>query len=102
MIDSHEKFIAELKAAPQDISLPVFQDLMAQGYVDYVWNVSPSATDAACLVKSGDRGTLIDLTQTNLQHNACIFGQTHPGCHCTVTVSGPGLPEVVVGAFGIQ
>lgn len=100
--DAHEHFLAGLTAAPQDISMPVLEQFLADGYVDYQWNTSPSATDSACLMLDGDRGNLADLIEGGRQYSAPFYQKTHVGCHCSITISGPSLPDVVVTAFGVQ
>jgi hypothetical protein len=97
---SHEQFLAGLNAAPQDVSLPLLQGYVEQGYVDYVWNCSPSAVDAKCLSLDGERGAIADLLLV-LMHDAPIFEHSHVGCHCSITISGPDLPDIVIGAFGV-
>ncbi len=87
-------------AAPQDISRPIFEDLLSRGYVDTQWETNPGATDGPCLVKNGDRLPLAELI-AGLVHDAPIYEKTHVGCKCQVIVSGPDLPDIVVNAFGI-
>jgi len=96
---SHKDFLANLTAAPQDVSRPVFEQLIAEGYADTLWNTSASATDAACIARNLERMPLADMI-ANLQHDAPIYEKTHVGCTCSVTVSGAGKPDVVVNAFG--
>lgn len=98
---THEDFLAALKGAPQDVSLPILEEKIAEGYVDGVWNTSPSAVDAACLARGGERFALADFV-AGLVHAAPFFEKTHVGCHCTLTISGPGLPDMVISAFGVQ
>lgn len=97
---NHEEFLAALKAAPQDVSLPILEEKINEGYVEGVWNTSPSAVDSACLARGGERFQLADFV-LGLVHAAPFYEKTHVGCHCTLTISGPGLPDLVIGAFGI-
>ena len=98
--ESHAEFRERLLATPKDISLPIFQELMGQGYTDYRVNCSPSATDTVCLVGGGETGTIADLLNTT-QYEAPCFSHRHVGCQCLWACTGPDLPEVMVGAFGI-
>jgi hypothetical protein len=96
---NQDEFLS-MVAAPQDISLPVLQDLITQGYDSGRWNTSPGAKDEACIVKNGDTFVLADFVN-GLAHNAPFYEKTHVGCHCTMTCSGPDLPDVEVSAFGL-
>jgi hypothetical protein len=103
---SHEQFKHQLTAAPQDVSLPVFEELKSQGYDKATWHTSPGATDGPCIAKNDDSWSLEEFllgpTGAGLQHAAPVYERTHVGCHCSVVVSGPGLPDVIVTAFGKQ
>ncbi len=92
---------AALIAVSQDVSLPVFQDLLTQGYDNTTWQTSPSATDGQCIAKNGDQDSLENFIATT-QYDAPIYSKTHPVCNCNVLVQGPGLPDVIVNAFGVQ
>jgi hypothetical protein len=96
---SHSQFAKSITAAPQDVSLPVFQELLGQGYDSVLWRTNPGATDGPCLVRNGDTFPLADFI-SGLQYAAPIYEKTHVGCKCQMVVSGPGLPEVIVTAFG--
>lgn len=102
----HDEFAHRITAAPQDVSLPVFEELQGQGYNRVKWHTSPGATDGPCIAKNDDDWDLGEFllgpTGAGLQHAAPIYERTHVGCHCAVTVSGPGLPDVIVTAFGRQ
>lgn len=98
-MDSHQQFLNKLRAAPQDVSLPVFQELEAQGYDKGTWVSSPSAVDALCISLNGNDYPIAEFTQ-NVPYDAPVYHLTHPGCSCQVQVTGPDLPEVFVNAFG--
>ena len=98
-MQSHQHFMGSLLGAPQDVSRPVFEELIGEGYNEGAWETNPSATDGPCVAMNGTRLSLQDLI-SNLQHDAPIFEKTHPGCHCGVRCTGEGKPDVVVGAFG--
>lgn len=99
--ESHAAFRDRILAAPKDVSLPIFQDYLGQGYNDTEWMTDPGATDSACLMKNGDHMGLEEfISQT--QYDACIFSKSHVGCRCLIKLTGPDLPEVLVGAFGVQ
>lgn len=98
-MDSHSDFINKINAAPQDVSRPIFQDLIAKGYSDGAWRTSPSAVDAKCISLDGERFQLQDLV-SNLRHDASIFEKSHVGCHCAVECDGPEGKKVVT-AYGL-
>jgi len=95
----HDRFRQELTAAPQDVSLPVLEELLADGYDQVYWHTSPGATDGPCIAAEGPKGSLADFI-SGLQHAAPIFEHTHVGCRCSITVSGPGKEDVVVDYTG--
>ena len=97
----HEQWLAGLRGAPQDVSLPILEDLLSQGYADTDWETNTAAQDAPCIAKDGDKQPLADFI-SGLQHAAPVFEKTHVGCKCTIKVTGPGLPEVRVTAFGME
>lgn len=92
--------MAGLAGAPQDVSLPILEDLLGQGYDNTRWVTNAGATDGPCLVKDGDTQDLTSFV-SGLLHAAPIFEKTHVGCKCHVIVSGPNLPDVEVSAFGM-
>jgi hypothetical protein len=105
----HAEFVNKLVAAPKDISLPILQDLLNQGYDKVTWNTNAGAVDSACLTLNNESWPLADFLQ-GLLHEAPIYearqvaGATagsHVGCHCVLRVTGPDLPDVMVNAFGI-
>jgi hypothetical protein len=98
---THEEFVAELMAAAQDVSLPIFQDLLRKGYTDTKWQTNAGATDVECISKDLDALPLKDFLY-GLAHNAPIYEKTHIGCRCSVLVTGAGKPDVIVTAFGIE
>ena len=102
----HDQFAHRITAAPQDVSLPVFEELQREGYDKVTWNTSPSAQDGPCISKNTDSWSMEEFLMgpngSGLQHAAPIYERTHVGCTCTVTVSGPNLPDVIVSAFGKQ
>lgn len=104
-MDSHDHFLS-LFAAPQDVSLPVLEELLREGYTEGRWVKSPSATDDKCIFMDTQSWSLEEFLEGpggyGLQHAAPFYERTHVGCHCTLVVTGPGLPEVVVNAFGRQ
>ena len=99
-MDSHDHYL-ELAAAPQDVSLPVFEELIGGGYMTGVWMTDPGATDGPCIAADGNTYTLPEFI-SGLQHAAPFYEHTHVGCKCALRCQGPGLPDVVVTAFGRQ
>lgn len=100
-MESHEQFAGRVLGAPKDVSLPILNDLLGQGYTDTRWRTSASATDAPCISKNGDTQDLGSFV-SGLLYEAPIFEKTHVGCKCGVQVTGPDLPEVFVTAFGLE
>jgi len=98
-MDSHEKFKQKIMAAPKDVSLPILQEMMNEGYTDTLWRTSAGATDAPCIAKNGDQEALDDFI-SGLMYEAPIFEKTHVGCQCGVEVIGDGLETRFVTAFG--
>lgn len=98
-MESHDHFASRVLGAPKDVSLPILQDLLGQGYDTTTWQTNAGATDAPCISKNGDVQPLADFV-ANLFHEAPFFEKTHVGCKCGVKVTGPGLPDVFVTAFG--
>lgn len=98
-MESHAHFTQTILGAPQDVSLPVLEELLGQGYDTVTWRTNPSATDPECIAINTNTFPLADFI-ANLQHAAPIYEKTHVGCHCTMVVTGPDLQEVLVTAFG--
>ncbi len=101
----HKDFVAELilEAAPQDVSTPILQKLLRQGYDLTTWRTSASAMDAPCISKDGDQLALRDFLG-GLRHNAPMFEKTHVGCRCIVEVTSTknrAKKMIRVSAFGI-
>jgi hypothetical protein len=83
----------------QDMSRPVLEDLLGNGYSIVQWN-SGNSTHGICVELNNQQWTLEDFL-TGLVHDAPIFERSHPGDkNCTLVVSGEGLPQVVVDSFG--
>jgi hypothetical protein len=101
---SHDEFLKQMKleAAPQDVSMPILEDLLSQGYDTARCRVNPSAIDTICLAGDGDVLPLADFIEGGREHNAPAFSARHVGCQCAWIITGPALPDVVVTAFGIQ
>jgi hypothetical protein len=98
-METHDQFAGRVLGAPKDVSLPILEGLLAEGYDQTRWRTSAGATDSPCLVKNGDVQDLPSFVQ-GLMYEAPIFEKTHVGCKCGVEVTGPELPDVFVTAFG--
>ena len=98
-MESHSQFVGRVLGAPKDVSRPILDELLGQGYVETRWRTSAGAVDVPCLSKNNDTEPL-DAFLSGLMHDAPIFEKTHVGCHCGVEVTGPDLPTVFVTAFG--
>jgi len=99
-IPPHAQFLAHLHGAPQDVCLPILEDLLNRGYDMTHWETNAAATDGPCLVKDGDLEGLSEFL-ARATHSAPIFSSTHVGCKCRIKVTGPGLSDVWVSANGI-
>jgi len=83
----------------EDLSLPVLQNLLRDGYQIVQWDSGPS-THSVCLELNEQQWNLEDFL-TGLRHAAPIFERTHPGdASCAVVVSGENLPTVRVDSYG--
>lgn len=83
----------------EDLSLPVLQSLLNDGYDVVTWDSGPS-THAVCLELNEQQWNLQDFI-SGLVHSAPIFERSHPGdASCAVLVSGENLPTVRVDSFG--
>lgn len=100
-MESHDQFANRVLGASKDVSLPVLQDLLGQGYDMTDWATDAGAQDAACIAKNLEKKPLADFIGET-QYEAPIYSKTHVGCKCGVRVTGPELPEVFVTAFGVQ
>jgi hypothetical protein len=98
-MESHDQFKNRVLGAPKDVSLPILEGLLGQGYDNTRWRTSAGATDGPCLAKNGDEEPLSDFV-SGLMYDAPFFEKTHVGCKCGVEVTGPALPDVFVTAFG--
>ncbi len=84
----------------QDQSLPILQDLLANGYtvVKYISN-----TDACpkCQDLNGVTWNLSDFI-ANLSHDAPIFEKSHVNDKCSIEVSGEGKEPILVDYRGVM
>lgn len=84
----------------QDLSRPILEDLLDQGYTTVTWN-SGNSTHGQCRELNNQKWDLVSFL-SGLQHDAPIFERSHPGDKsCSVTVSGAGLPDVYVDSYGV-
>lgn len=83
----------------EDLSLPVLQRLLHDGYEIVTWD-SGSTTHSTCLELNEQQWNIQDFI-SGLVHSAPIFERSHPGdVSCAVLVSGQNLPTVRVDSFG--
>jgi hypothetical protein len=82
----------------QDLSRPVLEQLLAQGYTIVKWD-SGNSRHSQCLELNNQQWNLTDFI-ANLRHDASIFEKSHPGCYCKVLVTGPNLSNVFVDSYG--
>src|SRR5690348_13904082 len=83
----------------QDMSRPVLDDLASKGYTQVMWN-SNGSHHSQCLDLNRQVWNLQDFLATT-EYDAPLFSRSHPGdASCTLTVSGPGLPNVEVDSYG--
>lgn len=83
----------------QDMTGPVLDELLADGYVQVRWNANDSR-HSECIDLNRQVWDLDNFLNTT-EYDAPLFSRSHPGDKsCTLTVSGPGLPDVEVDSFG--
>jgi len=83
----------------QDMSGPVLENLLQNGYNQVTWN-SNGSHHSECMDLNRQTWGLQDFLATT-EYDAPLFSRSHPGDNsCTLTVSGPGLPPVTVDSYG--
>jgi hypothetical protein len=83
----------------QDLSGPVLENLLNDGYSQVTWN-SNGSHHGECRDMNRQTWDLQDFLATT-EYDAPIFGRVHPGdSSCTLIISGPGLPPVEVDSYG--
>jgi hypothetical protein len=83
----------------QDMSGPVLDTLLNDGYTQVRWN-SNGSHHGECVDLNRQVWNLQDFLRTT-EYDAPLFSRSHPGdASCTLTVSGPGLPDVEVDSYG--
>lgn len=96
--DKHAHRIS-IQAARKDLTRPVLQTLLQQGYDQVVWNASATKC-GTCRELHKQRWDLEDFL-SNLEHDAPMAERSHPNDNgCKLIVSGPGLPRVTVNYEG--
>ena len=83
---------------PTDTSLPTLEILLNEGYDTVEWEASPTTIDAECLSLDGQKWPLEEFIN-NTSYGAPIFSKSHVGCKCTISVTGPGLPDKKIMAY---
>ena len=83
----------------QDMTGPVLQNLLNEGYTQVMWN-SNGSHHGQCRDLNKQVWDLQNFLATT-EYDAPLFSRSHPGDNsCTLTVSGPGLPPVEVDSYG--
>jgi hypothetical protein len=83
----------------QDMTGPVLDTLLNSGYTQVMWN-SNGSNHGQCRDLNRQVWDLNDFLRTT-EYDAPLFSRSHPGdASCTLTVSGPGLPDVEVDSYG--
>lgn len=83
----------------QDMTGPVLDGLLADGYSEVTWN-SNGSRHSECRDLNRQKWGLDDFLQTT-EYDAPLFSRSHPGDQsCTLIVSGQGLPDVEVDSYG--
>lgn len=83
---------------PQDNTGDTLLNLAVQGYTTVTWQNRESSCDK-CRALDGLQWGIedflfgTDLPTGALAHGASMYEHSHPGCYCTLVVSGPDLPE---------
>jgi hypothetical protein len=97
--DLVEKHSIKKVAAREDLTLPVLERLLNDGYQLVTWD-SGRSQHSKCLDLDKQVWTLLDFT-SNLLHSAPLAERSHPNdANCTLLVSGEGLPTVRVDYNG--
>jgi hypothetical protein len=83
----------------QDLTGPVLEDLLTNGYTQVTWN-SNGSHHGECRDLNRQTWDLQDFLATT-EYDAPLFSRSHPGDKsCTLTVGGQGLPNVEVDSYG--
>ena len=83
----------------QDMTGPVLDRLLGEGYTQVRWN-SNGSHHGECIDLNRQVWDLQNFLATT-EYDAPLFSRSHPGDQsCTLTVSGPGLPDVEVDSYG--
>jgi hypothetical protein len=96
---AHDDFIQSIVAAPKDVSLPILEELLADGYSTVFWDAT-LASDWECQRMHGPYAGGLEDFISGLQHAAPIFEKSHVGCKCVLTIGGDGKPDVHVDYTG--
>jgi hypothetical protein len=87
------------EAAQEDLTRPVLENLLHQGYEIVKWD-SGNSRCATCLELNNQQWNLTDFL-SNLRHDAPIAEKSHPNdANCKVIVSGPNVPTVAIDYNG--
>jgi len=86
------------EAAREDLSLPVLDGLLRDGYTNVIWKAD-RAECFRCRDLNRQQWTLQDFLNSTT-HSAPIASHGHPNDLCTVVVSGDGLPDIEVDYNG--
>ena len=83
----------------QDMTGPVLDRLLGEGYTQVRWN-SNGSHHGECQDLNRQVWDLNNFLATT-EYDAPLFSRSHPGdASCTLTVSGPGLPDIEVDSYG--
>lgn len=92
--------VTKQAVAPTEVSLPVFSDLLGRGYDTATFLATGEHCDI-CTGHDGESKALQDLID-GANFEAPIYTWSHPGCNCTVVVSGGGNEEAHVTFAGLE
>lgn len=83
----------------QDMTGPVLENLLSDGYSQVTWN-SNGSRHSECRNLNRQVWDLQDFLNTT-EYDAPLFSRSHPGdASCTLIVSGEGVPNVEVDSYG--
>lgn len=95
--DNRKNFVKN--AAREDLTLPVLDSLINEGYEVVQWDAG-SSTHSKCLDLHGQQWPLADFV-SGLSHSAPMAEKSHPNDeNCKLIVSGVEVPTVSVDYFG--
>jgi hypothetical protein len=86
-------------AVATEVSLPVFQRLLGDGYTVAIWKTINPVPCMRCQDLEAQQFNFADFVNST-QHDAPIFSKSHPNCRCVIICTGIGLPTLQIDFTG--